>query len=217
MVASNVYVSDADLKAYLRADHENVSKDDVEFSAQLEAACREIDRRCGRSFWCELEAADTATARTFGPDQIAGGVLRCDDFWTTDDLVVKTDDDDDGVFETTWTITTDFVVEPEGGRVDGLSGFPFWRVVPVGSRSFPTSGRRRRVQVTARWGWEAVPPAITRATKVAVGSFGKVRGAEHGVAGFADFGAVRIPVDQLRLIEMSIQSYRRVDRVGGVG
>lgn len=214
MVASNLYVSEADLKDYLRADHENVSRDDVVFGAKLEAACREIDRRCGRAFWCEQETADSVEARTFFAD--SWHTARVDDFWTTTGLIVKTDDDDDGVYETTWTIDTDFVVEPVGGRVDGLAGFPYWRIVSVGSKSFPTAGRRRRLQVTARWGWESVPPAISEATKIAVAASLKVRGAEHGLASFQDFGGVRIPVDMLRLIEAQLTPFKRVDRVGGI-
>lgn len=214
MVASNLYATEAQLKDYLRANHDNVSVDDLVFGLELEAACREIDRRCGRPFWCEVETADSATARTYHADR--SDLVRCDDFWTTTGLVVKTDDDDDGVYETTWTVDTDFVVEPVGGRVDGLAGFPYWRIVAVGSRQFPTWGNRRRVQVTAKWGWESIPPAITRATLVAAAAHLKVRDAPHGIAGFGEFGQVRIPPDQLRLIELAIAPYRRVDRTAGI-
>lgn len=216
MPSSDLYVSEQQLKEYLRADHDNVSRDDALFGIELDAACREIDRRCGRVFWQVIDADDAVTARTYGTDDIAAGVLRTDDFWTTDGLVVKTDDDDDGTYETTWTITTDYVVEPAGGYVDGLTGFPYWRILPVGSRSFPTSGNRRRVQVSARWGWAAVPVAIQRATMVAVAASLKVRDAPHGIAGMGEFGAVRVPPDALRSIEHALTPYRRIDRTAAV-
>jgi hypothetical protein len=209
-----VYATPAQLKQFLRADHPNVAADDVLFELELEAACREIDRRCGRSFDTQVAASESPTARTFFADTAA--TCRVDDFWTTSGLVVATDDDDDGTAETAWTVDTDFVVEPAGGRVDGLGGFPFWRVVAVGSRSFPTGGRRRRVSVTARWGWEATPVAIERASLVATAAHLKVRDAPHGIAGFGEFGALRIPPDALRTIAGVLGPYRRVDRVGGI-
>lgn len=209
-----VYVTVAQLKQFLRADHSNVAVDDGLFELELEAACREIDRRCGRSFDTQVSAVESPTARSFFAD--TSSVCRADDFWTVDDLVVATDDDDDGTAETTWTIDTDFVVEPDGGRVDGLDGFPFWRVVAVGSRSFPTGGRRRRVSVTARWGWESTPVAVERAALVATAAHSKVRDAPHGVAGFGEFGALRLPPDVLRTLSGVLGPYRRVDRVGGI-
>ena len=93
MPGFELYVSDTELKDYLRADHPNVSHDDGELLDALTSACREIDNWCGRAgFYQVIDADDTPTARTFRPDS-ACGVLNVTDFWTVDGLVVATDEE----------------------------------------------------------------------------------------------------------------------------
>src|SRR5690554_3107788 len=70
---------------------------DHEYEMAIEAASRQVDDFCGRHFWME----EQATPRLFRPTQ--PDLVWVSDIATTDGLVVKTDDDDDGVFETTWT------------------------------------------------------------------------------------------------------------------
>src|SRR5690606_1256557 len=111
-----------------------------------------IDDYCGRHFWKE----ETPSERLFRPDEV--DLLWTGDFATTDDLVVKTDEDGDGVFETTWS-ATDWQAEP----FERMNGRPYERIAAVGGRDFPVDctttsrGRRRsgraRVRVSAQWGW----------------------------------------------------------------
>ncbi len=205
------YVSLDEFKRWVRGAHPNVAVDDVEFGLALDSATQEIRGHCGRDF----NRDTSASARSFHCTNPL--VARVDDFHTTTGLIVKTDDDDDGTFETTWTITTDFVLEPTDGRVDGLDGFPYWRIVAVGSRSFPTSGRRPRLQVTAQWGWAAIPDPVRRSTFVVGHAAYEDRNAPAGMGPEEPFGAIRVPWDKLRMVRAALEPYVRTDRAKGFG
>jgi len=144
------------------------------------AANEWVEAYCGRTF----AAPAAATAKTFRPtDQ---RTLSVPDFSTAAGLIVKTDDDDDGTYETTWTVTTDFIVE-------GVDGRPYDQLVAVGSRLFPVWNRHRSVQVTAVWGWTAVPGAVQHATRIQAARLFKRKDSPAGVlGGFADFTALRV-------------------------
>jgi len=53
----------------------------------------------------------------------------------------------------------------------------------------------RRVRVTARWGWSAVPAQVKQATILRAVALFKRKDAPHGVAGFDGFGVVRLRQD----------------------
>jgi hypothetical protein len=48
------------------------------------------------------------------------------------------------------------------------------------------------VQVTAKWGWPAVPPAVKQAAFIVAADLFKAKDSAFGVAGFGEFGAVRV-------------------------
>jgi hypothetical protein len=78
-------------------------------------------------------------------------------FYSTTGLVVETDVDGDRTFETVWSGSTDYFVEPNDA--------PYRRICvdkTLGAYAFPTG--QRRVRVTALWGFSATAPApVTRA------------------------------------------------------
>lgn len=148
MALGDPYITVADLEAFLG------KTDDGRFTQIIDAASRDVELFCHRQF----NQATLATARTYRP--IDSVLVFVDDFHTTTGLVVETDDDNDGTFETTWT--DEFEVGPDD-VVSGVEGWPFWQLVAVTSRSWPVR-RRRSVQVTAEWGWAAVPSGIKEAT-----------------------------------------------------
>lgn len=151
MALGDPYASVADLVLRLgRAD-------DGTFADKLDTASRDVEQFCHRQF----NTDDVATARTYRP--LDGGLVIVDDFHTTTDLVVATDDDDDGSFETTWA-ATDFEVGPTAGVVSGAIGWPFWTITAATAGKWFRCGRRSTVQVTAQWGWAAVPSGIKEAT-----------------------------------------------------
>jgi len=148
-------------------------------------ASRMVDKVCHRRFY-----ADTAaTARRFAP--ASGCVVRVDDFHTTDGLIVAVDYGDDGTFEQVLS-ATDYELEPVNGVVDGEAGWPYMAIRLVSGLTFPAYSRRKSVQVTAKWGWTAVPDPVVEATEVIAAELFKMGDAPLGVAGFGEFGVVRV-------------------------
>jgi hypothetical protein len=131
------------------------------------AAARQIDAHCGRShgFWVDSEVK----VREFYADS----AYECcvDDISTTTGLIVKTDPAGDGTFATTLTIGTDFIVQPSNAA-DRTPVWPYTElVIPASSTSyFPECGRRPGVQVTAKFGWPAVPDDVAMAWLLRAGN-----------------------------------------------
>ena len=169
------------LKARLRL---NDGDDDTGLGNALNAASRGIDGFCRRQF----NKADSPTARRFHPTNRALTIV--DDFLTKVGLVVKLDTDDDGIYETTLA-ATDYEVEPFNGIVDGESGWPFWKVRLVTGTFFPKQ-IRPAVEVTAQWGWNAVPAPVDEAALIVAEEIFKLKDAPFGVAGFSQWGPMRV-------------------------
>ena len=205
-----LYASIDQAKTYLPGEDQR-SSNDINIAMSLEAACRAIDRYCGRTFSKDT----TASARQFRP--LSDGLVLVDDFHTTTGQVIKTDDDDDATYETTWS-SSDYELDPaNGGSAQGLSGVPYYAIRAVDDRSFPCGNARRSVEVTAKWGWDAVPEPVVLATLNLTGTLRKLRDVPLGLAGFQDFGGVRVPMDQFRQIAGLLAPYRRAERVVGIG
>lgn len=135
------------------------STDSDAIAFAVEAASRQIDAHCRRKFFQDSTVVD----RQYYPRGRTR--LYTDDISTTTGLVVKVDLDDDGTYETTLTINTDFIVEP----VNAAAEFPVRPYTSIrlldgtlGAWSALSSGRPF-VQVTAKFGWPAVPDAVERA------------------------------------------------------
>lgn len=121
----------------------------------LRTASRGLERYCGRQF----NAATVASARTFYADD--SWTVTTDDFWTTSGLLVASDPNDTGTFSTSW-LAANYQLEPLNGVVDGEPGWPYWRIRGI-NQYWPVYGQRPSVQVTAQWGWLAVPDPIKEA------------------------------------------------------
>lgn len=182
MALGDPYVTTAQLKTYLGISD---TVDDTSIDDAVAAASRAIEKYCGRQF----NKTTTASARVFYPRSC--GVVTVDDFHTTTELVIKTDEGDDGTYEMTWD-AADYQLEPLNGMVDGESGWPYWKVRAVEGRSFPLTGLRAPVQVTAQWGWNAVPAPVKQAAKVLAAETFKLAAAPFGVAGYGEFGPIRV-------------------------
>ena len=181
-MATEAYSSIATVKEYLSIPTASASEDTA-IGAALDAAEAQIDEYCGRTF---VTGAGTA-AREFYP--VTDKVVRVDDIGTLTGLVVKEDTGDDGTFETTRTITTDFVVI--GNEV------PYTQIMRVDGSSWtrPRS-LRPSVEVTAVWTYDdsAVPAQVVQAATVLAARLYHRRssplGFQTGVS--PEFGAVRI-------------------------
>lgn len=157
--------------------------DDVRLTAALTAASRGIEKFCGRQF----NTADTPTARVYRPE--SHGLCFVDDLQSISSL--KTDDNDSGSFGTTWS-ANEYELAPLNGIVDGEAGWPYSTVRVVGYAKRFYCYRRATVQVTALWGWAAVPASVTEACLIAAVELVKLKDTPFGIGGYGDFGIVRV-------------------------
>lgn len=147
----------------------------------IRAACRWIDRRTGRRFYAD----ETLTARTF---PVVGQMLYRDR-----EQVILVDDIADDLGMTiasgsvgAWTsIPSGWGIGPDNALAHGRAATELYG--PVGW--IPSSGR---LQVTARWGWPAVPDEIAEAAKLLAARLYRRKDSPQGVVGSAEWGSVRV-------------------------
>jgi hypothetical protein len=184
MAITNGYATLADVKSGFRIQ-DNV--DDVLLELSIEAASREIDGYCERVFY----NAGTAT-RVYIPT---------DTFYTeTDDIIsvttLKTSSTGE-TFDTTWSPSGDYQLEPLNGISGGLTGHPATRIRAIGHYLFPlwspknVNSHEATVQVVGVFGWSAVPTAIRQATIILAMRQFKRYDTPLGVS-FDELGALRV-------------------------
>ena len=97
--------------------------DDAKLELAIPAASQSVENICGRRFW-----GDTVpVARTYCAP--VGPKLETDDFDPNTTITLKTDDNGDGVFETTW-LSTEFELGPLNPLADGPGSYH--EIWPVG-------------------------------------------------------------------------------------
>jgi hypothetical protein len=206
----DLYVTVGELRRELGARPGQL--DDGLLAKACRGASRSVDNHCHRRFWLDPEPV----ARSFRPQT-----------WTEVELpdvgsaalAVKTDDDGDGVFETTWASGTDFITEPLNAAADG-GAWHIWKLIAVGSRRFPVRelvgvapiyaasstiwpvAVRPSLQVTTRWGWSMVPEPVREGSTLLAMRLYKRKDTPLGFEGFQDFGAVRITRTDPDIAEM---------------
>ncbi len=190
MSLTNAYCGVDDVRSQLGDDGKRL--DQALLERAINAASRAVDRYCSRRFWRDA----SVTTRVYRATD--GRSVWTDDISGTTGLVVATDPGGDGTYETAWTLGTDYAVEPLSDDAvaagDVVTPYAFWRLAAVGTRVFfpRSSVGFPAVQVTARFGWSAVPDDVVMAAVLRAVALYKRKDAPHGVAGFGDFGAVRL-------------------------
>jgi hypothetical protein len=185
------------LKSYLKIED---SMEDSLLENIVEAASRSIDRMANRRFYLDA----SASARAYRPADLLR--VFVDDFGSTSGLVVKTDPDSTGVYQTTLTISTDFITEPVNASAKGRP-WNYITIVSGSSFSLPTNARPQ-VEVTARWGWPTVPDDINQATLILSADLYKRKDSIGGVLGLSELGAIRMsPLG--RDITAMVRAYKR--------
>lgn len=200
MAVVNGYCTAANLRERFGLD---TSDNDALLINAINAASRMIDGHCHRRFYVD----STVSARTFYASDCDH--VKVDDFSTTTGLIVKTDSADNGTFDQTWTIATDFQVEPLNGVSDGIEGHAYTRIRRVGTRMF-RAGRRPRVQVTAKWGWASVPDQVEDACMIQAARLFRRKDTPDGISsGFEGFGVVRVNTRMDPDVEMLLAPFRK--------
>jgi len=197
MAITNGYITLANLKTYLKIDD---SVEDTLLESIIESASRSIDRIANRRFYLDA----TATARTYRP--VGNMRVIVDDFGTTPGLILKTDPDSTGTYQTTFTLNTDYIVEPTTALAKGRP-LNYLTIVGGTALSLPVN-YRPQVEVTAKWGWPAVPDDIEQATYILSADLYKRKDSIGGVLGLSELGAIRMsPLG--RDIAAMVRAYRR--------
>lgn len=179
-----LYATPAALKSRLKIPD---ADDDFEIHGACFSASRWVEQYCERTFW-----RSQSESRTFVPHGYY--CLKLPEF---NDLVsvsaIATDATGDGTYETSWA-STDWQLLPH--NTSGPETKPYTEVKAIGSKTFPLPStalaREDLVRITGVWGWPAAPYAVREATLVLAADHYKLKDAPFGVAGFGEFGSIRV-------------------------
>lgn len=204
MAIVNGYITEAQLREQL-GDAGTVLTSAL-LQRAVNATSRAVDNYTGRRFWKDA----SPTARTYRVRDLE--IAWVDDISTTSGLIVQTDDNLDNSWSTTWTLGTDFDLEPENADTKGPA-YAWWRIKAIGTKTFPRSRLRRTLKVTSTGGWSAIPDEIEQASIIKASSLFQRKDAPFGVAGFGEFGPVRITRRDPDVIEL-LNDFIRYDMKG---
>lgn len=184
MAITNGYCTLAEVKAALRVTD---SVDDTLIENAIEGASRRIDGYCGRWFY---KTASTAIP-VYPYDQF---LVKFPADLPSTTITIKSDTSANGTYATTLVQGTDYILEPTDAP---LRGRPYQQARMLGGKtfslevtpSFPT------VQLTAEWGWNAIPDDVREAcVLLSMRQFARLNAA-LGVVGFADMAITVRAVD----------------------
>lgn len=167
------YASVAELRAYLNIRDD---VDDVQLDSAISAASRSVDQMTGRQFGL----VDTPEPRWFRAERdVCGGrwTISIDDLMTAPTAVATDPDGDEswaGDLAGAYTLLD---------RNAPAEGRPWERLTLSSAAAYYPTGTDRLVQVTAAWGWSAVPATVEQATLLQAARIFKRRVAPFGVAG----------------------------------
>jgi hypothetical protein len=175
MAITNGYCTLAEVKSALRLT-DNV--DDGLLEKAIESASRRIDGYCGRFFY-----KTASTSINIYP--INEYLLRMPQDLSDNTITIKIDTTADGTYATTLTQGVDYILEPTNAVV---RGYPYVHARMVGGATFPlyVTPSFPTCQVTAQWGWNAIPSDVSQAcVLLSMRQFARLNAA-LGVVGFAD-------------------------------
>lgn len=210
MTLVNCYATLAQVKAELNI---TTTTHDTTLDIAINGASRQIDGHCGWRFWQD----GSVVAREFyalnyrccdllfQPESTDGAGIS-----TTTGLIVKIDEDGDGTFETTLAITTDFILKPLNAA-DRVPVWPYTEVYLADNYRFPClANGRPGVQVTAKFGWPAVPDDVTKACLIQAAQLFKAKDTAFDVADFGQEGPIRVGQPMNKLARGLLAPYRKV-------
>ena len=194
------YASADELAEYVRIEDD---VDDAQLALAVTAASRAIDEATHRQFGQETApVARYYTARWNGTR--GRWVVDVDDVQDVTGLEVRFDSADHGTYADT---ITDYRLTPANAAADGK---PWTRLEVLASSTVTPSGVPDGLEVTALFGWAAVPDTIKQACLLQASRLLTRRDAPFGVAGSPENGS------ELRLlarldpdVEVNVRPYVR--------
>jgi len=183
MAVTNAYTTLAAVRAMLGITNSADTTNDTYIEAIIDAVSRSIDDYCHRRFFT------TTADETRYYEPIDWDVCYTDDILSITTL--KTDDDGDGTYETTWA-TTDYDTKPDNSALDSLP--IMWLAInPNGDYDFPTFSKA--VQIVGKFGYCATaspPKQIVQAALIeSVKEYKLTREAPFNVSGSSDTGTIQ--------------------------
>lgn len=180
MTVVNGYCTVADVRSQM--SDADAKLDQTMIERAISASSRAVDRYCGRRFWQDTDPV----ARLYAADDPCEAEV--DDISTKTGLLVETDQSGLNI----WSALdpADYHLEPLNADAEA-EAFAWWQIIIDRGTGFPPS-RRPLLRVTARWGWSAIPDQVAEATIIKATSLFRRKDAPFGVAGFGDFGVVRL-------------------------
>jgi hypothetical protein len=182
MTITNGYLTQAEALAYVG---QNLVQDTSLLDDVVTSSSRLIDRYCGREFFQVTEARTFATS-----DDIYS--LQLGPF---DDLVsvttLKTDPTGAGVYSTTIGATAFQLLPYNAPQADE----PYTSLQLLGGAQWPVptfNMRQNTVEIMGVWGWPEVPFDVKQACRIIVAEISKMQESPLGVAGFGEFGVMRV-------------------------
>lgn len=205
MAITNGYCTLNEVKSAARITD---NTDDVLLENCVEAASRRIDGFVNRFFYqinatISLYLTDT---NVVGPYSYNQYTLSIPDLYSITTL--KSDDDGDGTFETTWTQNTDYRLEPLDTV---LQTRPYNKIIAIGAKSFPVIFQPPMpgMQVQGVWGWPAIPDDVREAAIIMSLRLFSRYNSPLGVLGFGEMGAVTVRAVDPDIREM-LSPYREI-------
>lgn len=201
MAIANGYITLAEMKASLsESAMATNSGDDAVMEDIIEAASRHIDNETRRRFYSS-SADETRYYQTSNPSRVF-----VDDLLTVTTL--KTDQDGDRTYETTW-LTTDYDLMPANAALVG-EPYTYIEITPLGVERFPryTKG----IQIVGTFGYaSSAPDDIKQAcTLISVSLYQARRGmGAEGVAQVTGAGVVITPRDVPQMAQKIIEFRRK--------
>jgi hypothetical protein len=105
-----------------------------------------------------------------------------------------------------------YQLEPLNGIDASGIAVPYTTIRRVNT-TWTTTTNTATVSLTARWGWAAIPADVVEGCRVLAKDFASLRDTRFGVAGFGEFGVVRMKIENPQVVQM-LASYVRYDRWG---
>lgn len=194
------YVTTAELRTYITRS--SVTVDDTQLAWAAEAASRDVDHFCYRQFG-KVASAEAKVYTAEYDRQRMVWIIDVDDIHSVTALEVMVDDDDDQVYDQEVDSLRLWPYNPGPGR-------PWTQVVVKADSTVKPTSREGSVEVTANFGWAAVPTSVIQATLIQGNRIFQRRVSPFGIAGSPETGS------ELRLLrdldvdaQRILMSYRR--------
>jgi hypothetical protein len=189
MAITNGYTTLNEYKQRFYDEGTGDTKDDAAIESVITAVSRAIDNICQQRFFTTA----AVVVRYYTADQ--SDYLRLPE---RINLVsqLKTDNDNDRVYENTWDSATDYDLLPHNAE---LAGEP-WRWIeaaPNGDYSFPV-GVSKGVYLSGKFGWATAPQPIVEACLLSAHRLMARRHSPLGVSGAAAVGNLTLTVKQMK-------------------